>query len=466
MVDLETMCSFRVNSIDRKELVMKDYSQRTGGISLLHTAFIQKAEECFQTSYYEGRAFICYFDFAEFKLINRHYGVEGGNALLRAAEARLNQIPQVAVCERIVSDQFMFLIIASGIRSDEEIIRNYTDYAENFLSKRRSQFPCCNLRTYCGICPVRNGNVLEAIDNANIAWRKAKKNKVTSAVMFDDSMLESLLMHQRIEREINMALQEGRFVFYLQLKVDLLTGEIIGAEALARRLDADGKVAFPDMFLSVMEEEGSVVELDYLILRKVCADMRERLDKGIPVVQTSVNLSRLHIEVWDSARRIHTLVQEYRIPPSLLEFELTETILLDQFAGAQSLCNQLREYGYSMSIDDFGAGYAGVNILQELDFDALKLDRRFLAEEEPLRHRNRVILPDIIHSLRELHITPLCEGVETAEQCRYLADIGCKYVQGFYFSEPVPPEQFYETYQYLNGRYPISSVRNRAETLI
>ena len=111
-----------------------------------------------------------------------------------------------------------------------------------------------------------------------------------------------------------------------------------------------------------------------------------------------------------------------------------------------------------MSIDDFGAGYAGVNILQELDFDVLKLDRRFLAEEEPLRRRNRAILPHIICSLRELHIASICEGVETAEQCRYLMKIGCECAQGYYFSKPVPPEQFYETYQCLDGYYPLPGI--------
>lgn len=423
---------------------------------LTHTSFIQKAQKYLETSRCEKSVFVYYFDFADFKLINRYYGVEGGNALLMAAEARLNQIPEVAVCERIISDQFMFLLITAAPRSNEEIIASYADFAENFLDMRRNQYPVCNLRTYCGICPVKDGNILEAIDNANIAWRKAKKNKVTSAVVFDDSMLESLLMHQEMEREINAALQEGRFTFYLQPKVNLLTGKIIGAEALARRMDTNGNIIYPDIFLPLMEEDGSVVRLDRLMLQSVCADMRERLNKGLPVVQTSVNLSRLHIQEWDAAQRLHDIVEEYGIPTSLLEFELTETILLDQFTGAQNLCNQLREYGYSLSIDDFGAGYAGVNILQELDFDVLKLDRRFLAEEEPLRRRNRAILPRIIESLNDLDIASVCEGVETVEQCKYLAEIGCQFAQGYYFSKPVPPEQFYAVYESLNGKYPLT----------
>lgn len=423
---------------------------------LTHTSFIQKAEKYFRISHYDGKAFIYYLDFSDFKLINRFYGMSGGNALLMAAEARLNQIPEVVVCERIISDQFMFLMIAPAIRTEEEIITSFDALAGEFLNKRRNQFPACNLRTYCGICPVRNGNVLEAIDNANIAWREAKKNKVSSAVVFNDSMLESLLLYQKAECEINMALQEGRFTFYLQPKVDLLTGEIIGAEALARRLNTNGNVIYPDAFLPLMEENGLVVNLDRLILRSVCAYMAERLNKGLPVVCTSVNLSRLHIEEWGAAQRLYDIVQEYEIPASLLEFELTETILLDQFTGAQNLCNQLREYGYSLSIDDFGAGYAGVNILQELDFDVLKLDRRFLVEEEPMRRRNRAILPHIIALLEELDIASICEGVETAEQCRYLVEIGCVYAQGYYFSKPVPPEKFYEIFWTLKGKYPIS----------
>lgn len=422
---------------------------------LTHTSFVEKAERFFEEKGKERQAFLCYFDFAEFKFINRYYGIEGGNALLLSVETYLKQLPEVAAYERIFSDQFVFLVPTAQQRSDEEIIARYGQFSEDFLSEKRAQYPACNLRTYCGISLVKNGDILEAVDNANMAWRKAKKSRVVSTVMYDDTMAQEFFERQQAIREVNMALQNGDFCFHLQPKTDLRTGEIIGAEALARRIDANGAVIFPDKFLPLMEENGSVVELDRLILQKVCAYLRKRLDAGQPVVPTSVNISRLHIQVLGAARQLHAIAQEYQIPPGLLDFELTETILLDQFIGAQTLCAQLHSWGYSVSIDDFGAGYAGVNVIQELRFDVMKLDRKFLAENEPLRTRNHAILPNIIQTLLKLKIVPLCEGVETEEQCRYLMNIGCQQAQGFYFSKPAPPDQFYETFERLNGRYSV-----------
>lgn len=425
---------------------------------LANISFIGDAKSIFKTSSYEGMAFLYYFDFAEFKLINRYYGIHAGNALLNAAEVCLKQIPWVRICKRIISDQFIFLVIAEKQRTNEELISMYAEYADAFLAKHRNRYPACNLRTYCGIAPIHNGNVIAALDNANIAWREAKKNKLTNAVVFDEAMSEMVTIRHEREREINLALNEDRFSIYLQPKINLLTGKIIGAEALARRLDPSGNVVYPDSFISIMEENGTIIKLDMMVLQKVCSYMAKRMEKGLPVVRTSINLSRLHVQIWDTAAQIHAIVQQYDIPSTLLEFELTETILLDQFASAKELCIQLRNYGYSVAIDDFGAGYAGVNILQELDFDVLKLDRRFLSDEEPLRSRNEIILPDILHSTKGLRINTICEGVETAAQCRYLVSIGCQDVQGYYFSKPIPPDQFYARYDELNGCYPLSFI--------
>ncbi|MEG2421634.1 MAG: EAL domain-containing protein [Oscillospiraceae bacterium] len=254
---------------------------------------------------------------------------------------------------------------------------------------------------------------------------------------------------------LRCALEQEQFCFYLQPKVDLVTGAVIGAEALARRLDNSGEVICPDEFLPTLEETGLVVKLDLLILRQVCRLLADRLQHDLPVTPISVNLSRLHIRNPDTAKTIHEIASSCGIPAELLEFELTETILLDDFTGAQALTEQLHAYGYKISIDDFGAGYAGINIWQELDFDVLKLDKRFLSQDERLCYRNEALVPGIVDIGHRLGAKVLCEGVETRKQCEYLLRIGCTMVQGYYFSKPIPPEKFFAAYEETGGHYPV-----------
>ena len=173
-----------------------------------------------------------------------------------------------------------------------------------------------------------------------------------------------------------------------------------------------------------MEASGAVTELDLLVCRRVCRFLAERIAKGLPVVRTSVNLSRLHTQNPDVADAFHSIVSQYSLSPELIQFELTETIFLNDFSGAKKLIDRLRFFGYSVAIDDFGSGYAGINIWQELDFDVLKLDKRFLNENPERALRNEAILPNVINISQRLKIGVLCEGVETAEQCRHLLRLG------------------------------------------
>ncbi len=428
---------------------------------LTHVSFVRKVKALMQGAFSQEQAFMCYFDFAEFKLINRYYGTKQGDIFLKEAGDYVGRQPEVLTYKRMFSDQFACVVIAKEPRSEQEIQERFLSNANRFLAAQQSLYPACNLRLHCGICAIQNDHVLEALDNANLAWREAKKVKSTAVVVFNDAMLAEIARRFKLEAGINEALKEDRFTFYLQPKVDLFTGKITGAEALARRLGTDGRVIFPDDFLSIMEENGTVVELDRMMLHKVCKNLADRMARGLPVVRTSVNLSRLHIQTQGAAERLHSIAQAFHIPPGLLEFELTETILLNQVAGAKALGDKLRGYGYSLSIDDFGAGYAGVNLIQELEFDVMKLDKRFLSEAEPLKTKNRAILPDLLHTMRKLQIKTICEGVETAEQCILLSRMGCGQAQGYYFSRPIPSDDFYAMYGRQNGRYALPHPQNR-----
>lgn len=394
-----------------------------------------------------------YADITDFRLINYHYGMDRGNALLLSIEHYLRRLPHVLVFERVFSDQFTVLVRLPELPEQDMLIDTVEHRISAFTKHQQKQFPACRLRIACGIYQMPDQDLITAIDCANAARKLAKRGTDSHAVLFDKTVRDRMLDHQQIERETYLALREERFTFYLQPKVDLLTGKIIGAEALARGITTDGTIQPPASFTSIMEENGTIVDLDLLILRQVCAFLRRRLDDELPTVRISVNLSRLHIANPDTPGRLHRIAESYDIPPHLLEFELTETILLHEFSGAKTLIDALRDYGYQVSIDDFGAGYAGINIWQTLNFDALKLDRVFLSEEEPVKTRNAAILPNVINIAQQLEIKAICEGVEDAMQCRYLLRMGCTQAQGFYFSRPLPVEDFCALFEEQGGCY-------------
>ena len=409
--------------------------------------FTERMKAFFDAKKPDEHMFLLSIDFLNFKLVNHLYGSARGTELLRAVSEQLDQIPEILLWDRIYADQFTFLV-----RSKQtDIIPAYRRYAEEFLAREQEAYPACNLRLACGIYPLENGDVLAAIDNVNAAREEAKRGDAPYIYQTDGSLVARRNAYYEKEQAVNSALNEERFTFFLQPKVHMMTGEIVGAEALARQIVEDGNVHAPDTFLDIMESNGSVVKLDILILRQVCAYMAERLARGLAVVPTSVNLSRLHVGSSETAGKLHAIVEEYQIPPELIEFELTETILLEEFTGAKRLIDALRGYGYRVSIDDFGAGYAGISIWQKMNFDVLKLDRSFL--DKRLQERNAAIVPNIIDIAQRLGVEIVCEGVEEETQCQNLLNLGCTVAQGFLFSRPVPAEEFYRNYESLEGHF-------------
>ena len=400
--------------------------------------------------------FIFCVDIFGFRNINRLYGHEAGNRLLSAIDAFMERNDDILLHTRFYSDHFLYFVRYEKGTSDEEIIADRQSRVKGFLLSQQQKYPACRLNFPCGFSRIENADVERAIEEANFARKEAKRTGEGKTLSFNSELIKDISLQRQLEESLNLALRDEQFCFFLQPKVDLTTGEICGAEALVRRIGRDDAIIPPDAFLPAMEASGAVTELDLLVCRQVCRFLAERIAKGLPVVRTSVNLSRLHTQNPDVADAFHSIVSQYSLSPELIQFELTETIFLNDFSGAKKLIDRLRFFGYSVAIDDFGSGYAGINIWQELDFDVLKLDKRFLNENPERALRNEAILPNVIIISQRLKIGVLCEGVETAEQCRHLLRLGCRRVQGYYFSKPVPPEEFYESYEKLQGRYSLN----------
>lgn len=396
----------------------------------------------------QDRAFtVSYIDITGFKKFNDHYGFSAGDRLLSDLSAQLKTMRRTVLCSRVFSDHFLRLAqYDPAADTMAQLVENMEQTLCALEDRIARQYPDCSISFSCGYCRIEGGQtgLIQAMDDANLARKEAKALGRTRAVWFDLSLREKLAERERLEVEIRSGLRNEQFSFFLQPKVDLHTGAIVGAEALARWDRPDGKQVLPDQFIPLMEESDLILSLDQLIFRLVCDYLRTRLTQEKPVVPISVNMSRRHLHHADFADILNRLARDRNIPPYLLEIELTETVLLNDPAEAKDAVAKLRAYGYRVSIDDFGSGYTSMNLWRDLDFDVVKLDKSYILDRPDRGEalRNDIVVTSISYISRQFNTPLLCEGPETAEQCAHMEALGCDIAQGYFFSPPVEPARF------------------------
>lgn len=297
-----------------------------------------------------------------------------------------------------------------------------------------------------GICPVKTPgtSIQQLISCADVAYHEIIDTKLQMKV-FDVAMADKLTLRQRIEDCMEQALKDEEYELWLQPKYELKTHKCIGAEALVRWTSSKIGKLFPDQFIPVFEHTGFVVQLDFYMLRKTCQWLRKRLDAGENVVTISVNQSRLHMTEERYLEKIDALMKEYDIPHHLIELELTETAFdMDnpsQQKHALDIIHSLHDMGFKVSMDDFGSGYSSLMLLNFLPLDVMKLDKTMLNESQDSQ-RMTAILKNSIRMGHDLNMQIICEGIETQEQEDLLLANGCYYGQGYFFSKPMPYEEF------------------------
>lgn len=395
------------------------------------------------------------FDIAEFKQINYHYGFEAGNQFLKETENFIQNIPQCVFCMRVISDRFIVMTKHDKKQTVEELIASFELWWNKFRQIQQREFPACSLKLWCGIYQYSGEDIQIAIENAELARQKARERQDDSVLYCDSSLVEELTAKKDLENYVLKALEEERFEFWLQPQVDIETGKILSAEALARGKFESGEFISPDVFIPILEKNGNIVKLDLLILRQVCQSLRNRLDLGKDMIQISVNLSRIDFRYENLVQEIEQIVSMYQIPHEYIEFEMTENVVLESFNMAYNIMERLNKLGYKTSIDDFGSGYAGVDACRRLNFDELKLDKSMIDDIMDRNGKGWIIINGIISIAHRLGVRVICEGAETMEQCREIFNIGCSIIQGYYFSKPVPSEEFYQGYDTINGKYAV-----------
>lgn len=395
----------------------------------------------------DDRIGIIYTDIKHFKYINDTYGYKVGDSLLKEFVDELMQDGEHILCaSRVYSDNFVAANrIVNGTLSNEAFRDMIYQINRDWEAKFREKYLNSRLQFCTGISIVdqdsRSKDAETAVSNANLARKVAKEMENDCCVLFDQSMMEGIRREVEITSGIPRALEKKEFQVYFQPKMDTDTLDLIGAEALVRWKKPDGRFIYPDEFIPLIERSGQIVDVDYYVYREVFRFLAERIKEGKKVVPISLNVSRMHLNRTDFLTYVESLLKEFQIPCSLIEFELTESIYLENTEAALELIKGLHNMGIKVSMDDFGSGYSSLNLLSKLPIDIIKLDKVFLKEGE-MQESDRIIISCVVDMAKKLHITSLCEGVETQEQSDYLKKVGCQMQQGFFFSRPVPQEDF------------------------
>lgn len=278
-------------------------------------------------------------------------------------------------------------------------------------------------------------------DRAFLALRSIKNNYTVHVAYYDDSMRAAMIEEQRIVSEMDTALEQGQFVVYLQPQCNYVAGSLHGAEALVRWNHPERGLVPPDEFIPIFEHNGFITKMDECVWEQVCRLQRSWLDKGLPVVPISVNISRRDIYNPHLVDVITDLVARYRLNTSLIRLEITESAYMENAKQLIRVVERLRSAGFAVEMDDFGSGYSSLNTLKEVPVDMLKLDMKFLQGDEN-NPRGGNILTSIIRMAHWIDLPVLAEGVETRAQAEYLKSVGCSYIQGYFYARPMPASQF------------------------
>ena len=290
---------------------------------------------------------------------------------------------------------------------------------------------------------VRRKNHDPEIDYNNACTARATLNESedSGVAVFDDKIIEEQKWKNEVQEEQMNALKNEEFIVYYQPKYNPGTEKLCGAEALIRWQSPKHGFVPPGRFIPIFEKNGFITEIDHYMLSHVARDMKQWQDAGMNCVPVSVNVSRAHFIETDLAEQIRDIVDEAGADRRLIEIELTESAFFDDKKALVSTILKLKEYGFAVSMDDFGSGYSSLNSLKDMPLDILKIDAEFFRGESA-DTRGKIVVSETIKLAKSLNMRTVAEGVEIKEQVDFLAEQGCDMIQGFYFAKPMPKNEF------------------------
>ncbi len=288
--------------------------------------------------------------------------------------------------------------------------------------------------------PESGRNSLDLINCAEIVMQQKRESGRNTIGYFEKPMLTDYIEHVQMEDELKTAVENGSFELYYQPQYDSLSQRLRGVEALLRWKNQKGKLVSPSVFIPLAEKDGLIVQIGNWVLEEGIKAYKKWYDKYKYPMMLSLNISAIQYKRRDFVHTLLGLIEKYEIDPKLIELEITESVLIDDFDSVVDKLHTLKEYGIKISLDDFGTGFSSLSYLKGLPIDTLKIDKTFI-DTVIDDNSTRVITESIIAMVKKLGCETVAEGVETPEQLAYLQGVNCDNIQGFLLGRPMPASE-------------------------
>ena len=400
------------------------------------TYFFELAEAGVKRLRAEGRtAAILYIDLCGMKAFNNKWGFAGGDRLIQAFGHMLAAEFSSESCARFGQDHFAVFMDADGAEEKLACLFKACAALNGGIS----------LPARVGICLVKDEQIEigKACDRAKMACDANRRAFVSEYYYFDEKMLADAEKRQYVIDNLDAALEQGWVRVYYQPIVRAANGRVCDEEALSRWIDPEKGFLSPADFIPALEEARLIYKLDLYVVDKVLEKMKRQAEAGLYVVPQSVNLSRSDFDSCDIVEEIQRRVDASGIGRDKLTIEVTESVVGSDFEFMKAQVERFRALGFKVWMDDFGSGYSSLDVLQNIRFDLVKLDMRFMQQLDA-GDEGKIILTELVKMMIGLGVDTVCEGVEREAQVEFLKEIGCTKLQGYYYCKPIPPEQIIE----------------------
>ena len=363
---------------------------------------------------------------------------------------------------QVLIEQF-YQVLKKNIRRNEVmahqenaefgLLLHYTDKAQlegrirELEQKLNDLLPGMKLYFSVGCYMIQPGerDVEQLYNNAMIACEMLGDESENKIAFFDVEMNNQKLWERKVENDMERALTNREYQVYLQPKINTSEERLGGAEALVRWIHPTEGFIPPNRFIPIFEKNGFILKLDDYMLEEIARIQAQWIADGRRVVPISVNISRAHFTREDLAEHICGIVDKYQVPHNVIELELTESAFFDDKKVLLNTVAKLREAGFPVSMDDFGAGYSSLNSLKELHIDVLKIDADFFRGAD-VEERGLLIVSEVIELAKKLNMKIVAEGIESREQVDFLTEQECDLIQGYFYAKPMPIAEFAEKY--------------------